>query len=228
MAWRPNNNLIDGELDNRISGKVTGWLRFYRNSRGPLRVSLDLAGDFHEDIRGMLIRLTNLNPSDAYGDREGSYMDGFARSQHGTVGDITAGLSPGPWTEALAQKLMQRNELAWDQYGIMGAERERRRQELADLYRQHVEAGHPYIPYVDYPYVEWFAENGRVVLELDPSQVEIVHIAPKTPKNAAELLADEEKRMQALGGFMQEMAARLSEENRKKGGDGNVTGIVVN
>jgi len=28
MAWRPYDNLIAGELDNTVPGKVTGWLRF--------------------------------------------------------------------------------------------------------------------------------------------------------------------------------------------------------
>lgn len=228
MAWRPYGNLIDGELDNRIPGKVTGWLRFHRYPEEPLRVTLELAGDFHEDIRGMLIRLTNPHPSDRYSDRTGSYMDGFAAAQHGTVGDITAGISLGPWTDALAQKLMQRNELLWDEQGIKGIGRDKPRQEMSERYRRLVEAGGAYVPYTDYPYVEWYAENGRVVLELDPSQVEIVDRAPKKPKNAAELLADEEKRKRAFAGFMQGMMKDLSEENRKKGGDGNVTGIVVN
>jgi hypothetical protein len=228
MAWRPNDNLIDGEIDNRISGKVTGWLRFYRNRKPPLRVTLDLEGDFHEDIRGMMIRLTNPILSDPNSDREGSYMDGFAAAQHGTVGDITAGIPLGPWTDTLAQKLMQRNELFWDKQGIKGIGREKLRQEMSERYRHHVEAGEPYVPYVDYPYVEWYAENGRVVLELDPSQVEVVDMAPKRPKTAAELLEDEEKRKQAFGGFMQGMLEDLSKENRKKGGDGSVTGIVVN
>ena len=66
-----------------------------------------------------------------------------------------------------------------------------------------------------------------MVLELDTSQVEIVDMAPKRPKSAAELLADEEKRKQAFGGFMQGMLEDLSKENRKHGGDSNVTGIVV-
>ena len=49
MAFRPYENLIDGELDNRVPNKVTGWIRFFRQGREPLKVSLDLDGDFHED-----------------------------------------------------------------------------------------------------------------------------------------------------------------------------------
>ncbi len=64
MAWRPYSNLMAGELDNRTPGKVTGWMRFIRNGKPPLWVTFDLVGDFHEDIRGTVIKLSNPNPSD--------------------------------------------------------------------------------------------------------------------------------------------------------------------
>jgi len=227
MAWRPYENLIDGELDNRTPGKVTGWIRFFRNEQPPLRVTFDLEGDFHEDIRGTVIRLSNPNPSEAYPDK-GTYMKGFSPMQTGTAGDITAGLSLGPWTEALAQTLMKRNELFWDEQGIHGSERENRRQDFSERYRAHIAAGDLYYPYVEYPYIEWYAENGRVVLELDRSQVEIVKVVvPLKEKTPEELLADEKKREKALETFLGSMVKSLSRENRKKGGDGNVTGIVV-
>jgi hypothetical protein len=130
MAWRPYENLIEGELDNTTPGKVTGWIRFYRRAMSPLQVRLDLQGDFLEDIRGKKIRLFNPTPSDrneALG-RGQSYMDGMAEEQIGETGDITAGLP------------------------------------VNGMY-----------PYVEYPYIEWYSEyNGRVVLELDPSQVAVV------------------------------------------------------
>lgn len=28
MAWRPHEQLIEGELDNTVPHKVTGWLKF--------------------------------------------------------------------------------------------------------------------------------------------------------------------------------------------------------
>ena len=38
-----------------------------------------------------------------------------------------------------------------------------------------ITAGLPPQDYVSYPYVEWFSEeNGRVVLELSPNQIEVV------------------------------------------------------
>ena len=227
MAWRPYENLIDGELDNRTAGKVTGWMRFFRNGKSPLRATFDLAGDFHEDIRGTKILLRNPNPSDR-NQNGGTYMEGFADVQRGNAGDITAGIPLGPWTEEIAKKLMAQHELYWDEIGLRGIEREKRRETFSEKYRAHIAAGDLYHPYVTYPYVEWYSENGRVVLELDPSQLEIVENAPATKsKTPAELLEDEKRRGNALGSFLAGVVKDLSEENRKKGGDGNVTGIVV-
>jgi len=233
MAWRPYENLIEGELDNRIPGKVTGWMRFFRRGKKPLEVAFDLAGNFHEDIRGKVIRLKNPEPSDKNEslDRKGTYMQGFNPVQRGTVGDMTAGIPLGPWTEERAQGLMAQHELIWDENGIQGAEREERRQEFAERYRKHIEAGDLYYAYVSYPYIEFYSEkNGRVVLELDPSQVEVVDIQGVTPrmeKGPKELLQDQRKREEAMVNFLSGMLKDLSRENRKKGGDGNVTGMVV-
>lgn len=177
MAWRPYENLIDGELDNRVPGTVRGWMRFFRSGKRPLKVTFDLVGDFHEDIRGKVIRLSNPGPLDRNQDldRNGTYMKGFASMQRGNVGDITAGLSLGEWTEDLAQELLQKQEAAWEQTGVPAIERERRRQALADLYRFCIDRHELYYPYVAYPYIEWYsASNGRVVLELDSGQLEIL------------------------------------------------------
>src|ERR1051326_7229857 len=98
MAWRPYQNVIAGEMDNRIPGKVTGWMQFFRRGMEPLQVSFDLNGDFHDDIRGKLIRIHNDSPSDRAKemDRDGTYMEGFNPIQRGQVGDMTAGLPLGP------------------------------------------------------------------------------------------------------------------------------------
>lgn len=203
-------------------------MRFFRKDEAPLRVMFDLEGDSHEDIRGTVIRLSNPNPSERHPDREKTYMDGMNPMQVGTAGDITAGLSLGPWTEALAQDLMKRNELFWDEQGIRGSERQKRKQEYSERYRARIAAGDLYYPYVEYPYVEWYSDNGRIVLELDSSQIEIVKVTvsvkEKTPK---ELFVDEKKREKAMESFLGGMVESLSRENRKKGGDGSVTGIVV-
>ncbi|MBC8218086.1 MAG: hypothetical protein H8E73_06435 [Planctomycetes bacterium] len=122
MAWRPTQYLIEGELDNTAPGKVTGWMMFAGVKD---KVTFDLEGNFHRDIRGAKIHFTG----DAYEDNadidSGNYFEGFARHQTGKAGDITAGLPP-------------------HDYG-----RE--------------------------PYIEWFSnENGRVVLELEPAQIEVI------------------------------------------------------
>jgi len=122
MAWRPSEYLIEGELDNRTPGKVTGWMKFAGLKE---KVVFDLGGNFHRDIRGAKVRLRG----DAYEDQKnidgGKYMEGFALHQTGNVGDMTAGREP--------------------------------------------------VDYVKYPYFEWYGqENGRVVIELEPVQVEVL------------------------------------------------------
>lgn len=119
MAWRPTNNLIEGELDNTTLGRVTGWIRFYGLDAPVL---LDLRGDFHRDIRGARLRLAprrRPEPSRAV------EMQGFELLQAGYAGDITAGMPPHDWGRT--------------------------------------------------PYIEWYTEeNGRVVLELRPDDVEVL------------------------------------------------------
>jgi len=232
MAWRPYENLISGELDNRIPGKVTGWVNFFRNGSEPLRVTFDLAGDFHEDIRGKVIRFRNPNPSDRNVELggDGSYMEGFSPMQYGTVGDITAGLSLGVWTEELAQRFMAQNEIIWADQSLDDSERNKRRQMFAERYRNRIAAKETCYAYTDYPYIEWYSdENGRVVLELDPSQVEVLEAEslPAREKTPEELVQDRKKRTQAMDDFMSDMVKELSDENRKKGGDGNVFGSVI-
>ena len=229
MAWRPYQNLIDGELNNRIPGKVTGWIRFFRRGKQPLRAVFDLDGDFHEDIRGKVIPFLNSRPSDRNEElgREGTYMDGLATEQRGEVGDITAGLPLGPWTPQLAQKLLAEREAVWNEHGVPEDERRAYRREFAERSQNSIASGELYYAYVAYPYIEWFSDNGRVVLELEPSQVEVIGgdaAGEKTPK---ELAAGRIRREEAFVNFMGKMAKEFSEENRKKGGDGHVTGIVV-
>ena len=89
MAWRPYEYLIEGELDNTVSGRVTGWMRFAGFER---TILFDLEGNFHRDIRGAKIHLLG----DGYEEEEKArnYMRCFSSTQTGKVGDITAGLLP--------------------------------------------------------------------------------------------------------------------------------------
>jgi len=121
MAWRPNEQFIEGELDNTVQGKVTGWMRFAGMNE---KVVFDLEGDFHRDIRGAKVRLRGDGES-ANTEESAKYLEGFSKLQKGNVGDMTAGREP------------------------------------AD--------------YVNYPYFEWYSEdNGRIVIELEPDQIEIL------------------------------------------------------
>jgi len=121
MAWRPNEQFIEGILDNTVPDKVTGWMRF-TGKKG--KVVFDLDGDFHRDIRGAKVRLHGDGKS-ANTEESSRYLKGFSKLQKGNVGDMTAGREP------------------------------------AD--------------YVKYPYFEWYSDdNGRVVIELEPDQVEIL------------------------------------------------------
>jgi hypothetical protein len=160
MAWRPTQYVQEGELDNSYPNKVTGWMKFAGMNE---KVTLDLEGNFHRDIRGAKIHFTG----DAYEDNadidSGNYFEGFASHQTGKTGDITAGLPPHDY-------------------------------------------GHDV-------YLEWFSnENGRVVIELEPVQIEVIG----TPIPAIEsdpIAREEQNRNMAefLGELAQEM--NIPQEN---------------
>jgi len=91
MAWRVSQYLIEGELDNTHPGKVTGWMQF-AGVKG--KMTFDLKGDFHRDIRGAKIHFTgDASETDPPADAQ-SCMEGLSPHQTGRVGDITAGLPP--------------------------------------------------------------------------------------------------------------------------------------
>jgi hypothetical protein len=96
MAWRPTQYLIEGELDNTHPDKVMGWMRFAGVKN---KVTFNLEGNFHRDIRGAKIHFRG----DAYEDQaevEGEkYFEGFALNQTGKVGDITAGRQPADYVD---------------------------------------------------------------------------------------------------------------------------------
>ncbi len=80
MAWRLEEFLIRGDLDNRVRGRVTGRLWFVGR---PEPVELDLAGDAWRDLAGRRLVFTHARPKPAL-------PAGFAGRQTGVVGDITA------------------------------------------------------------------------------------------------------------------------------------------
>ena len=123
MAWRPNEQFIEGILDNTVPGKVTGWMKFAGMNE---KVIFDfLEGNFHRDIRGAKVRLRGCGES-ADASQAAKYLEGFSTLQKGKVGDMTAGLPPYDYTK-------------------------------------------------DTAYFEFYSEdNGRVVIELDTDQVELI------------------------------------------------------
>lgn len=92
MAWRPNEYLIEGELDNTVNGKITGFMKFLGKDKP---VEFELKGNFHRDIRGAKIRFTNDEYFDEDIQQAKDALNGFAITQKGNAGDITAGLPTG-------------------------------------------------------------------------------------------------------------------------------------
>ncbi|MEO7799440.1 MAG: hypothetical protein ABIY47_17125 [Opitutaceae bacterium] len=80
MAWRIDEHLVRGEIDNRTRGRVTGRLWF---AGRPEPIVLDLTGNAWRDLAGRRLEFVNPEP------RPG-LAESFAGLQRGTTGDITA------------------------------------------------------------------------------------------------------------------------------------------
>ena len=91
MAWRPTYLLIEGQLDNTVRGKDTGFMKFYGLDEP---VKFNLNGNFHRDIRGAKIRFCSDDYMDENEAEAIEYMSSFSLIQTGKVGDITAGRAP--------------------------------------------------------------------------------------------------------------------------------------
>ena len=80
MAWRIDEQVIHGEIDNRRKGRVSGRIWFAGREEP---VELDLEGNPWADLAGHTLRFRNPNPVPGL-------PDGLATRQSGVVGDITA------------------------------------------------------------------------------------------------------------------------------------------
>ncbi len=80
MAWRLDEHVVCGEIDNRQRGRVTGHISLAGVDR-PL--TLELAGDCHPDLAGCFLRFENPHPLPMT-----TRPPAFA--QRGAAGDITA------------------------------------------------------------------------------------------------------------------------------------------
>lgn len=80
MAWRIDEHVIRGEIDNRTRGRVTGRIWFAGRAEP---VALDLTGNAWRDLAGRRLEFVNPEPKPGL-------PDSFAMAQRGVVGDITA------------------------------------------------------------------------------------------------------------------------------------------
>jgi hypothetical protein len=85
MAWRISDSVVDGELDNTVKGRVTGWIRL---SGRPDPLALDLEGDCHPDLAGWRLRIVRLDPVPPWADPVD--LSRVFAEQMGHTGDITA------------------------------------------------------------------------------------------------------------------------------------------
>ena len=80
MAWRMEEQVVCGEIDNRTPGHVVGKIWFVGRDEA---VELELEGNPWRDLAGHLLKFTN--PDAKPGD-----LSGLSSYQQGQVGDITA------------------------------------------------------------------------------------------------------------------------------------------
>ena len=80
MAWRIEEQVVRGEIDNRVPGRVVGKIWLVGREEA---VELELQGNPWRDLAGHLLRFTNPEP------KPGG-PSGLAAYQQGQVGDMTA------------------------------------------------------------------------------------------------------------------------------------------
>ena len=85
MAWRIADLVLEGEIDNRVKGRVVGWLRLSDRAE---RLELDLCGDCHPDLAGWRFRIQRLRDVPEW--EEPVDATGLTNVQAGDAGDITA------------------------------------------------------------------------------------------------------------------------------------------
>ncbi|MFT5129732.1 MAG: hypothetical protein ACI8W8_003361 [Rhodothermales bacterium] len=82
MAWRIQDRVTRGEIDNRERGIVLGKLWLLGREQP---IELILEGNCWRDVAGTLLVFENSEVKD-----EGPPLEGFADEQRGKVGDMTA------------------------------------------------------------------------------------------------------------------------------------------
>lgn len=106
MAWRIDESVVRGEIDNRQRGRVTGRIWFVGRDAP---VELDLAGNAWRDLAGR--RLLFVNPAPKSED-----LSGLANRQTGVIGDCTASRKvrvPEISMEELMERYKRREDFPW-------------------------------------------------------------------------------------------------------------------
>ncbi len=80
MAWRIDEHVVRGEIDNRVRGSVTGRIWFAGRAEA---VELALKGNAWADLAGRKLEFVNPSP-------QPGLPGSFAQKQEGSTGDITA------------------------------------------------------------------------------------------------------------------------------------------
>jgi hypothetical protein len=96
MAWRLSEYVINGELDNTTPGKVVGWIKFLGRKD---KITLDLDGNFHRDIRGAKIKFVGDAIDELDDSQAKEYFKRLSDHQTGKVGDITVGRPPSDYVD---------------------------------------------------------------------------------------------------------------------------------
>lgn len=106
MAWRVDEWVIRGEIDNRVHGRVTGRIWFTGRAEP---VELRLTGDCWRDLAGRRLEFVNPQPKPGL-------PASFAARQEGAVGDLTASRKvkvPEVSMEELMKLYEQRKPFPW-------------------------------------------------------------------------------------------------------------------
>lgn len=111
MAWRIDESVIRGEIDNRTRGRVTGRI-WFEGVAAP--VELDLAGNAWRDLAGR--KLEFVNPVAVKAPLLTSTDAGFGLRQQGVIGDCTASRRvtvPEVSMDELMERYRQRKPFPW-------------------------------------------------------------------------------------------------------------------
>ncbi len=191
MAFRLNDAVVCGELINTRKNSTHGWLGL-RGFTRPL--SLQLTGNCSPDLAGKHIRFEMRNPPEDQGDAAESAEDEKAMLEKLDLGD-----------------------LAWQQIGPTGTMTAAHKVRHADcspeeLYMRCKLKEPPPTEWKRCLYLEWYSQNGRVVLEMVDPIIEFVEPDGKTQASPNEEAVD----------------AALTDEPPEEGGGLSITAFQMN